>query len=84
MKRYEIFNENELCKTVNFIHFNAGYHEHSKKPLEWKWSSYKAFVIKKRTAIQVEEMLKVFGGIESFELAHREMVKAELQFEFIS
>jgi REP-associated tyrosine transposase len=84
MKRYEIFTDKELAKVINFIHFNAGYHVITKKPLDWKWSSYNAFISKKKTAIHVEEVLKTFGGVESFKIAHEKMVRVELEYEFIS
>jgi len=82
LKRVEIDNDTYLCNLINYIHFNAVHHGFCKKPLDWKWTSLHAFLANTRTSIKVSGVLKKFGSVNEFKIAHAKMVTPLSAYEF--
>ncbi|HET9825503.1 MAG TPA: transposase [Chitinophagaceae bacterium] len=83
MKRSEICGQHHFCNLINYIHFNAVHHGFCKKLRDWKWSSLDAFLTSKKTRIRIKETLRIFRGLEVFQLAHSKMVPPMLEYEFL-
>jgi REP-associated tyrosine transposase len=82
MKRSEVDNDAYFCNLINYIHFNAVFHGFCKNPLDWEWTSLRAFLSDKKTRLRKEGVLGRFGGSNEFRLAHASMVNPLPEYEF--
>jgi REP element-mobilizing transposase RayT len=65
-KRKTVDNEVYYTKLIHYIHNNPVHHQFVKNLNEWKFSSYQAFLVDKKTNILREEVLDWFGGKSAF------------------
>jgi len=70
-----------FTRLVNYIHFNPVAHGFVEGIEDWPYSSYKAFLENSKTAIQKQQTLDTFGGIEKFLEAHQSPFKLEDAFD---
>lgn len=69
-KRQPIENKQHFLNTVIYTHRNPIHHGFCNGFNEWSYSSYFDFVNGDDSLVQVEKLLKMFGGLESFKEQH--------------
>ena len=82
MKRKSITSEKYFSRLVQYIHQNPVHHNFCKYSHEWEHSSYHAFITENRTKIDREQVIKWFGGKESFINSHKIINKFTPELEF--
>ncbi len=70
-KRQPIENKQHFLNTVIYTHRNPIHHGFCNGFNEWSYSSYFDFVNGDDSLVQVEKLLKMFGGLESFKEQHQ-------------
>jgi REP element-mobilizing transposase RayT len=69
-KRRKIDRDEYLTNVIKYIHLNPVTHGLVKVITQWKFNSYNAICSPRETFIAREKVLKWFGGVENFKLAH--------------
>ena len=69
-KRKKITDIKYLRKVVHYIHFNPVEAGLSKKPIDWKHSSYKSIISTAPTLLLRDELFYLFNDKENFEYVH--------------
>lgn len=64
--RKEITTKNYLKRAINYIHQNPVQHGFCQTPVDWKYSSYNAYISNKPTRVSKEEGLAFFGSKSDF------------------
>ncbi|MDX1670963.1 MAG: hypothetical protein R3211_01375 [Balneolaceae bacterium] len=57
-------------RLVYYIHLNPVHHGFVENPSQWPYSSYQIILSRKSTDLDREEVLKWFGGLETFQKIH--------------
>lgn len=70
-KRQPIENKQHFLNTVIYTHRNPIHHGFCNGFNEWSYSSYFDFVNGDDSLVQVEKLLKMFGGLQSFKEQHQ-------------
>jgi REP element-mobilizing transposase RayT len=70
-RRIKIESDRQFINTVKYIHFNPVNARISKRPEEWSFSSYKAFICHQSSLIEKEYVINSFGDLENFIFMHR-------------
>lgn len=70
-KRQPIENKQHFLNTVIYTHRNPIHHGFCNGFNEWSYSSYFDFVNGDDSLVQVEKLMKIFGGLESFKEQHQ-------------
>ncbi len=76
IRRIEILEEEYLFTLIGYIHMNPLKHGYVRKPESWIFSSYNAYFDNRNTLVNREKVLRLFGGMENFEIYH-DLKKAE-------
>ncbi|MCC5937547.1 MAG: transposase [Lunatimonas sp.] len=74
-KRKKIKSEEYLTRIVIYIHQNPVKHQLTKRPFDWKYSSFQAYLSEKPSKVSRKLVLEWFGGLEGFKTAHQENVE---------
>ena len=77
MKRFrkvKIEDEEHLKYAIAYVHTNAEKHGLLNNFRDWEHSSYKKIISVKPTYLLKEEVLKLYGGVEKFEMYHHEFL----------
>jgi putative transposase len=75
LKRQEIHDRLQMLETAVYIHQDAVRHGHCKMMKDWNWTSFNYDYFQ-----QKEELVRLFGGLEQYELMHRRpMDKCKIQ-----
>ncbi len=69
-KRKEVVDENYLKELVLYIHSNPVKHNFVKQLDDWNYSSYKTFLTEETTFINREEVIGLFGDVDTFKFCH--------------
>ena len=77
IRRKEVVDESYLFTLIGYIHMNPLKHGYVKKPEVWPFSSYNAYLDTRKTLVNREEVMKLFGGMENFSIYH-DLIKAEI------
>jgi REP element-mobilizing transposase RayT len=72
-KRKLVETEAYFTQLVYYIHANPVHHGFVKDLSAWNYSSYHAFLSRKQTNLQRDEVLNWFGNIDSFKAFHEGM-----------
>jgi len=72
-KRRLVETEGYFTQLVYYIHANPVHHGFVKDLSSWNYSSYHAFLSRKQTNLQRDEVLSWFGNVDSFKAFHEEM-----------
>ncbi|MES2591369.1 MAG: hypothetical protein V4608_05760 [Bacteroidota bacterium] len=72
-KRKQIITEEQLKKTLFYIHTNPVHHGFVEKITDWKYSSYHSMISDKVTQLKRNEVLDLFAGIENFKYNHQQI-----------
>jgi len=85
-KRKIIRNEEQLLLTVYYIHFNSVKHGIDESYTDYKWSSYPSIVNQVGQFLNIENCIRMFGGIETFIDMHRDAFinKKEIRMDAIA
>ena len=78
MKFKEINNEVYLKRLIHYIHMNPVIHGFVNNPDEWKYSSYQAFISNKKTMLERDEIILIYGNEKNFMEFHKQEVDVEL------
>ena len=70
-KRKLVETEEYFTQLVYYIHANPVHHGFVKDLSAWNYSSYHAFLSRKQTNLQRDEVLNWFGNIDSFKAFHK-------------
>ena len=70
-KRKPVLEVNYLRKLVHYIHYNPIKAGLAEKPEDWKFSSYKSLVTKRKTQLQREQTLSWFDDLSNFKYCHQ-------------
>ena len=71
-KRISVENEDYFVCLINYIHRNPVHHGITKNYIDWKYSSYNAYISEQPTAINRAIGLSLFSSLEAFILFHKE------------
>jgi REP element-mobilizing transposase RayT len=71
-KRIEVSSDAYLKQLVYYIHSNPQKHGYVHDFRNWKWSSYASLVSSADTRLQRQDVLDLFGGLESIILEHND------------
>lgn len=71
-QRILVDDENYFICLMNYIHRNPVHHGLVKNYVDWKFSSYNAYLSKRPTHINREEGLSYFSSLDEFVLFHEE------------
>lgn len=77
IQRTPVTNEDYFTTMVRYIHFNPVLHRFVNRPVDWKFSSFHAFLTEKRTLIDKRFVLDWFGGSEQFIKFHQSIQEDE-------
>ncbi|MEA5461821.1 hypothetical protein VB796_22315 [Arcicella sp. LKC2W] len=81
-KRKLVETEGYFTQLVYYIHANPVHHGFVKDLSAWNYSSYHAFLSRKQTNLQREEVLNWFGNVDSFKAFHEGMpLTGKLDFD---
>ena len=69
-KRKIVEAESYFTQLVYYIHANPVHHGFVKELSAWNYSSYHAFLSRKQTNLQRDEVLNWFGNVDSFKAFH--------------
>lgn len=69
-KRKLVETEEYFTQLVYYIHANPVHHGFVKDLASWNYSSYHAFLSRKQTNLQRDEVLSWFGNVDSFKAFH--------------
>jgi putative transposase len=69
-KRKVVETEEYFTQLVYYIHANPVHHGFVKDLSSWNYSSYHAFLSRKQTNLQRDEVLNWFGNVDSFKAFH--------------
>jgi len=70
LERKHVKNENYFLKLIYYIHNNPVHHGVSDSISNYRWSSYKSFLLTKPTKLKRKEVLELFEGLENFIFYH--------------
>ncbi|MDP3468949.1 MAG: transposase [Daejeonella sp.] len=76
-KLSEIKTNTYFTRIITYIHQNPLVAGLSKSMEEYRFSSYKAYLLNEKTSLKKEEVLEWFGGINSFIEAHKLIIKGD-------
>lgn len=71
-KRVLLKTENRMVYQLCYIHHNPINHHLTKRYDAWRYSSYNAYLSRKPSRLQREDMLEILDGIDGFLEIHRE------------
>ncbi len=71
-KRVLLKTENRMVYQLCYIHHNPIHHHLTKRYDAWRYSSYNAYLSRKPSRLQREDMLEILDGIDGFLEIHRE------------
>lgn len=81
-KRKLVETEGYFTQLVYYIHANPVHHGFVKDLSAWNYSSYHAFLSRKQTNLQRDEVLSWFGNVDSFKAFHEGMpIGGKLDFD---
>lgn len=72
-KRVSVKSETYLFTLIHYIHHNPIHHHFTDNFVEWKYSSYLAFIRNSKTKVATESLLDLIGGKEEFISLHEKM-----------
>lgn len=73
----------EYCaRIIIYIHKNPVCHRFVKRPNEWPYSSWRAYLLDKNTNLEIKEGLDWFGGIGNFKALHSRLKQEKLSLIF--
>lgn len=72
--RVKVTTDKQLLQVVAYIHQNPQKHGFVTDFREWKYSSYRAIMIALPTHIKHDDVIRLFGSIETYREAHQEQV----------
>lgn len=73
-RKVKIEDEEHLKYAIAYVHTNAEKHGLINNFRDWEHSSYKKIISVKPTYLLKEEVLKLYGGVEKFEMYHHEFL----------
>lgn len=74
LKRKRVTDENYLLNLVHYIHNNPVNHGFVENIIDWKYSSYQAFLSNKKSVLCREDILEFFESIDDFIAFHHRNV----------
>lgn len=74
-QRRDVTSERYFTELILYIHFNPQKHRLSKDFRDYPYSSYRAFLDSTRTDLSRVEVLRWFGGVESYQSIHTDAWK---------
>ncbi len=81
-KRIKVKEDKYLQKLVWYIHYNPVHHNFTKNIKKWKYSSFQAFLSKRNSYIEKQEVLNWFDDLENFMYFHKNGLEGfEADFE---
>ena len=81
--RKQIDSEQYFARLIVYIHNNPVYHGFVENPGEWRYSSWKAYLLAKSTNVEIQEGLEWFGSINTFKALHHELKQEKLKLALI-
>lgn len=74
-KRREVLNDHSFRRCTHFIHANPVHQGFSTRMENWKYSSYKSYLLSETTFLDTKYVLKKFGGLNNFIYLHKHPVE---------
>jgi REP element-mobilizing transposase RayT len=71
-KRIKVIDESNFLNLICYIHRNPIHHKIAKSFSAYAYSSYCEFINKRKSFIELEQVIDKFGGIRNFKEAHEE------------
>jgi REP element-mobilizing transposase RayT len=71
-KRIKVLDESNFLNLICYIHRNPIHHNITKSYSVYPYSSYCNFINKRKSFIELEQVIEKFGGIRNFKEAHEE------------
>ncbi|MDA6072178.1 transposase [Flavobacterium sp. AC] len=72
LQRNRIEDENYLRQLIVYVHLNPVKHKFTEHFASYLHSSYRSYLSERRTSIDRDFILNLFGGLENFEFCHDE------------
>ena len=69
-RRKVVTTENYFQKLIFYIHNNPVHHKFSQHIVEYPWTSYGTVISTKKTRLQRDKVIEVFGDLENFKYYH--------------
>jgi len=81
LRRKSVTNDRYLITLIHYIHYNPLHHGFCKDLKDWTFTSYHALRTKRPTRLEKQEVLSLFGGLNSFDDVHEKIPDGRLEEE---